>query len=131
MSETIFKKRFTNLKWAFSQLENTLLNTDAPEIEKENLVLFFDVTFDLAQRTLTDYLQLSGCTISSTIDLFDRGIDSGLIDNKQVWLKALDNTISSPEQLHEKQKASTDLTIKDEFYPAIKRFIIALEGKII
>lgn len=53
-----WKYRFQNFEKAFAQLESAVEKLDSlSDLEKEGLVQRFESTFELARKTLKDYLE--------------------------------------------------------------------------
>jgi nucleotidyltransferase substrate binding protein (TIGR01987 family) len=53
-----WRQRFQNFKKAFEQLRDSVLKVDElSDLEKEGMVQRFEYTFELAWKTLKDYLE--------------------------------------------------------------------------
>lgn len=89
-----WKQRFQNFDKAFKRL------TDAIQIirnEPDNVLLqagliqTYEFTFELAWKTLKDYLEMEGFTVPSPRATFRQAFQSGYIQQGDVWLKALND----------------------------------------
>lgn len=71
---------------------------DLPDIVKESLVHRFELTLELAWKTLKDYLESEGIKITSATprDVIVEAIAANIITRREDWMAALDdrNTIS-------------------------------------
>ena len=89
-----WKQRFQNFDKAFKRL------TDAIQIirnEPDNVLLqagliqTYEFTFELAWKTLKDYLEMEGFTVPSPRATLRQAFQCGYIQQGDVWLKALND----------------------------------------
>lgn len=59
-SDIRWKQRFHNLKKSFSGLETALKITNPDIVQKAGIIQFFEMTFELAWKTIKDYLEYNG-----------------------------------------------------------------------
>jgi nucleotidyltransferase substrate binding protein (TIGR01987 family) len=90
-----WKQRFQNFDRAFVLLREALERK--PEalsmLEKEGVVQRFEYTFELAWKTLKDYLEASGLVISPVTprQVIKEAFAAKVIVDGTVWIKMLDN----------------------------------------
>ena len=90
-----WKQRFQNFDRAFVLLREALERK--PEalsmLEKEGVVQRFEYTFELAWKTLKDYLEASGLVISPVTprQVIKEAFAAKVITDGTVWIKMLDN----------------------------------------
>ena len=90
-----WKQRFQNFDRAFVLLREALERR--PEslslLEKEGVVQRFEYTFELAWKTLKDYLEEDGLVISPVTprQVIKEGFAAKVIADGQVWINMLDN----------------------------------------
>ena len=96
MSEDIrWKQRFHNFDRAFVLLREALQRT--PEalsmLEKEGVIQRFEYTFELAWKTLKDYLEAGGLVISPITprQVIKEAFAAKVISDGEVWINMLDN----------------------------------------
>ncbi len=96
MSEDIrWKQRFHNFDRAFVLLREAL--EQKPEalsmLEKEGVIQRFEYTFELAWKTLEDYLEEGGLVISPVTprQVIKDAFAAKVISDGQVWINMLDN----------------------------------------
>ncbi len=96
MSEDIrWKQRFHNFDRAFVLLREAL--EQKPEalsmLEKEGVIRRFEYTFELAWKTLEDYLEEGGLVISPVTprQVIKDAFAAKVISDGQVWIDMLDN----------------------------------------
>ena len=94
-----WKQRFQNFDKAFSRLEKALpiLSNDPDNfLLQAGVVQIYEFTFELAWKTLKDYLDAEGFTTPSPKATLRQAFQSGYIQDGDAWMKALnDRNLSS------------------------------------
>ena len=90
-----WKQRFTNLDQAYRLLAEALNRGTANlnQLEREGLTQRFEFTFELAWKTLKDYLYESGITlpIGTPREVIKTAFAANIIDDGPLWLSMLDH----------------------------------------
>ena len=85
--------RLANFTKALERLEDAVLILDTrplTDLEKEGLVQRFEYTWELAWKTLADYLNESGVIFEKTPKAVIRAaFAAGLIEDGDIWMEAL------------------------------------------
>ena len=87
-----WKQRFQNYEKAFKRLSRAVeVVKSAPDDDllQSGLVQTYEYTFELAWKTLKDYLALEGFEVRSPRETIRQGFQSGYIMNGEDWLQAL------------------------------------------
>ena len=87
-----WKQRFQNYEKAFKRLSRAIeVVKSAPDDDllQSGLVQTYEYTFELAWKTLKDYLTLEGFEVRSPRETIRQGFQSGYIMNGEDWLQAL------------------------------------------
>ncbi len=90
-----WKQRFQNFDRAYLLLADAL--KDGPDalsiLEKEGVVQRFEFTFDLAWKTLKDFMQEAGLTVPLALprNVIKEAFASGLLRDGQVWIDMLED----------------------------------------
>ena len=87
-----WKQRFQNYEKAFKRLSRAIeVVKSAPDDDllQSGLVQTYEYTFELAWKTLMDYLTLEGFEVRSPRETIRQGFQSGYIMNGEDWLQAL------------------------------------------
>lgn len=119
-----WKQRFQNFDKAFSRLEKALLIlSDDPDnfLLQAGVVQIYEFTFELAWKTLKDYLDAEGFTTPSPKATLRQAFQSGYIQDGDAWMKALnDRNLSS--QIYDETIATT-LTgnIQISYFPLLQQ----------
>lgn len=88
-SDTGWKFRFQNYEKALSLLSEAVNKPELSDLEKEGLIQRFEYTFELAWKTLNDYLQDKGIAVRFPRDTIKEAYAYGIINNGEVWLDML------------------------------------------
>lgn len=117
-----WQQRFANYEKAFAQLENTIEIKDPNDAERAGLIQFFEVTFELAWKTLKDYLESVGYVIQSPREAIKQAFQSQLISNGQTWLEALGKRNLTVHTYDEETAVNIETHIRRAYYPELKTF---------
>ncbi len=118
-----WKQRFSNLEKAFHQLEQGLTIKDPSEIEEQGIIQSFEFSFELAWKTLKDYLESKGTLVSFPRDVIKEAFHHEIIDNGEVWLEMLEKRNFLAHTYDEKKTREALKLIRDTFFPEIKQVI--------
>ena len=114
--EIRWQKRFINYKRAFAKLKLATSKPLASELEEEGLVQRFEYTYELAWKTLKDYMEYNGYTLlRSPAEVQQQAFQAGIISDGIGWKKMAEGrNIASHEYDEIKIQQLTEL-IKHEF----------------
>lgn len=89
--DTRWKQRYSNYKKALAQLEQFLEKQELNEMEEQGLIQAFEYTFELAWKTLQDFLgETSGYPdIRGPRPTITHSFNDGLISNGEKWMEML------------------------------------------
>ena len=74
-----WRQRFTNFEKAVGALERTIQIDSLSEAERGGLIQFFEVAFELAWKTMKDYLEADGFDVRSPRDTLKQAFQNGLV----------------------------------------------------
>ena len=88
--------RFDNYRRAFSLLREAFeLRRDRPlsDLEKEGVIQRFEYTWELAWKTIKDYLENEGVVLEKITPkaVIVAAIEARVITDKEAWMRALDD----------------------------------------
>jgi nucleotidyltransferase substrate binding protein (TIGR01987 family) len=90
LKDTRWKQRFANFSNAFKLLSEARENIkNLSALEKEGLVQRFESTFELAWKTLKDYLESKGVELKYPRDVIKESFRNELLDDGELWLEML------------------------------------------
>ena len=114
-----WKQRFVNFEKAFQALERTVAIENPSEAERGGLIQFFEVAFELAWKTLKDYLEADGFQATSPRDVLKQAFQSGIIKDGHAWIEALDDRNLTAHTYNEETALKIERLIRDQYFPAI------------
>lgn len=126
--EVNWKYRFANFRWTFIQLDRSIKNEVLSDLERKELVLFFEVAFDLSLKTLNDYLKTEGFNPKSASEALEHGYRLNLIEDVNLWHEALHKDISSNKTYDEESIAEIEAAIR-KYYRFLKQLHEKLQAE--
>ena len=81
--------RFDNFSKAFLKLTENVNKEKYSELEEAGLIRMFEFTFELAWKTLKDYLESEGFNVASPREVIKTAFQAGYIANGELWIEAL------------------------------------------
>ena len=115
-----WEQRFQNFEKAYLQLKSSVIEVEnLSDLEKEGMVQRFEYTFELAWKTLKDYLQEQGVDARFPREVIKQSYHYGLIEDGEIWMVMLDNRNTMAHTYNEKTFRQAVSDIVSNFYPAI------------
>ena len=129
MSEDIrWKQRFSNYKKAVSQLTEFIEKEELNKFEVQGLIQCFEYTFELAWKTMKDYLEQEGFEVKSPRGTIQTAFQIQLITDGHVWIDALEKRNLMAHTYDEEVAKEAEQLIKQMYFPVIKELFNKLEG---
>ena len=93
MNEIRWEQRFLNYKKALNQLSRFIEKKDLNEMEEQGLIQAFEYTFELAWKTLQDFLEERGgyLEIKGPRPVIMRAFQDGYIDKGEKWMEMIND----------------------------------------
>jgi nucleotidyltransferase substrate binding protein (TIGR01987 family) len=86
-----WKQRFENFEKAFNQLSIAVQQiAKLSDLEKEGLIQRFEYTFELAWKTMKDYLESQNVVANYPREVIKESFYYGLLENGDVWMEMLE-----------------------------------------
>lgn len=124
-----WKQRFSNFEQAFFQLKaatKIMLNSD---LERSGFIKTFEFTFELAWKTLKDFLESEGFSVQSPRKTIQQAFQSGYIENGHVWIDALEKrNLLAHTYSKELSQQACDL-ISNDYYSVLDVFYRSFKDK--
>ncbi|MDR0499798.1 MAG: nucleotidyltransferase substrate binding protein [Coriobacteriales bacterium] len=123
-------QRFQNFSRAFALLSE-ITNYDAEQMEnlqKEGFIQRFEIVFDLAWKTVKDYLEYLGHDVQpSPRPVIKMAFEAGIIKDGQAFINMLAARNAMSHTYDEESFANIFTQIKDEFFPALRKLYVFLK----
>ncbi|QEK13381.1 nucleotidyltransferase [Crassaminicella thermophila] len=85
-----WKQRFSNFKKAAKQLTEFIEKDSLNKFEVQGLIQCFEYTFELAWKTMKDYLEQEGFDVKSPRKTIQTAFQIQLISDGHAWIDALE-----------------------------------------
>lgn len=122
-----WKQRFSNFKKATIQLTEFIDKGDLNKFEVQGLIQCFEYTFELAWKTMKDYLEFEGYEVKSPRSTIQTAFQTQLITDGHVWIDALEKRNLMAHTYDEAVAKQAEELIKTHYYPIIKELLKRLE----
>lgn len=130
MNKTVrWHQRFRNLEKVFGQLGKGLALANPTDIEKQGIIQSFEFTFELAWKTLKDYLESQQVAAQFPRDVIKQAFHYQIITNGDVWMDMLDKRNAMAHTYDEAAANRAISLIAQQYYPALQQGINFLQGK--
>lgn len=122
-------QRFENFVKAFLFLEKAALRKEFDELQAAGLVQAFEFTFELAWKTLKDYLDFQGIIVRSPREAIKEAFAAGLIEDGHLWVNMLDKRNELTHTYNDVQAKKAIDIICHQYYPGIRQVYQTLKSK--
>ncbi len=86
-----WKQRFQNFQNAYMQLDQAVSSVDKLSVlEKEGMVQRFEYTFELAWKTLKDFLEDQNVEAKFPREVIKKAFEYEIIEDGEVWLEMME-----------------------------------------
>ena len=132
MSQDIrWQQRFANYQKAFKQIKDALVlseQRDLSPLEKQGLIQAFECTYDLAWKTMKDFLEHRGSTdkIYGSKDATKQAFNVGIIGNGETWMQMIQSRNQTSHTYNEEDAEE----IVDEIFGSYYFRFVELEAKL-
>ncbi len=129
--EARWRQRFQNFKKAYQQLTDAISQYERLSLlEKEGLIQRFEYTFELAWKTLRDYLEAQEVYAGFPREVIKSAFKYDIILNGDVWMDMLEKRNLMAHTYDEERFKLALSKIKDDYYDAITQVYHYLEGRL-
>jgi nucleotidyltransferase substrate binding protein (TIGR01987 family) len=115
-----WKQRFENFTKAAGQLKEFIEKPELNKFEKQGLIQCFEYNFELAWKTMKDYLEAQGFTVKSPRDTIQTAFQAELITDGHSWVDALDKRNLLAHTYDEGRANEAETLIRSKYYPMIR-----------
>lgn len=122
-------QRLQNFSRANTLLQDSLNVSQPSTLERAGIIQFYEMAFELAWKTLKDYLQEQGFEITSPRQALKQGFQSNIIENGHLWIKALEDRNLTVHTYDEAKAMSVEEDIRKSYAPLLLTLEIYFKGK--
>ncbi len=124
-----WKQRYENFKKATGQLSEFIEKEKLNKFEVQGLIQCFEYTFELAWKTMKDYLETEGFIVKSPRNTIKTALQVQLISDGHTWIDALEKRNLMAHTYDENRAKEAEILIRDKYYQVITELCSCL-GKI-
>ena len=126
-----WKQRFDNFEKAFLLLKEAAESdlNKLNKLEKEGIIQRFEYTFELAWKTLKDYLESKGVVTKFPRETLKHSFQTEIIEQGEVWLDMLEKRNLLAHTYDEKNFKLALETILNLYYPEIDKLYRFLKNE--
>ncbi len=123
-------QRYSNLERAYEKLAEAAIAFDSlTTLEKEGMIQRFEYTFELAWKTLKDFLESQGVEASFPREVIKSAFHYELIIDGEIWMEMLEQRNLIAHTYDEEQFNRAIELIRDRFFAAITQVFHTLGEK--
>ena len=122
-----WKQRFANFKKATLQLTEFIQKDKLNKFEVQGLIQCFEYTFELAWKTMKDYLEQEGFDVKSPRSTIQTAFQIQLINDGHTWIDALEKRNLMAHTYDEKRAMEAEKLIREKYYKIISELCVKLE----
>lgn len=116
-----WKQRFQNFEKAFLFLKKANELDHYDELQEAGLVQSFEFTFELAWKTLKDYLEEQGLAVQYPREVIKQAFATKLIDDGTVWIQMLDKRNELTHTYNQEQARVAVQKIRSVYFPPMEQ----------
>lgn len=121
-----WKQRFQNFEKALARLREAVATQNPSDLEKAGVIQFYEFTFELAWKTVQDYLEAQEVSVSFPRDVIKAGFKYELLDG-ELWLDMLQKRNLMSHGYDEESAEIAYRLIVDTYFVAIEELFQKLQ----
>ncbi|MBK9192693.1 MAG: nucleotidyltransferase substrate binding protein [Crocinitomicaceae bacterium] len=129
-SDIRWKQRFQNFEKAFHNLKEAVALENPSNVEKAGLIQFYEFTFELAWKTMKDFLESRNVECKFPRDVIKEAFSYQLVQDGDVWMDMLEKRNLMAHTYDEKNSELAFHLIHDSYYRSIEELIIKLKAEL-
>ncbi len=125
-------QRFENYEKAIARLNEAIelsRKRELSDLEKQGLIQSFEYTFELAWKTLKDFLTFMHVEVKFPRDTIKKAFQYDLIDDGEIWLDMLKKRNLMAHTYEEKQMLTAYRLIINQYFQELKKMYRLLKEK--
>lgn len=125
-----WQQRFENFERSYRLLERTVEIKNPSEAERGGLIQFFETSFELARKTLKDYLESEGIDAKTPRETLKHAFKTELLVDGHVWMRMLDDRNLMSHTYDEDGSKKIEQLIRNDYFPQLKALHKTLKAKV-
>ena len=129
-SDFRWQQRFQNFESSLNELRSALEQPEYTNLERAGLIQLFEVSFELAWKTLKDMLSYEGYDVNSPKATLKQAFANGIIAEGELWIKALDGRNQFSHTYNNEMAEEAVALIKETYSPLLFALETELKGQL-
>lgn len=121
-----WKQRFQNFDKALTRLRDAVATRNPSDLEKAGVIQVYEFTFELAWKTVKDYLEVNEVVVNFPRDVIKAGFKYDLLDG-ELWLDMLQKRNLMSHSYDEENAELAYRLIVDKYFAAIEELFQKLQ----
>ena len=130
LKDVRWEQRFENFEKAFSFFKRACKKKNYSPLEASGLVKAFEFTFELAWKTLKDYLEMTGIDAKFPRDVIKQSYNTQLIEDGHRWMLMLEKRNELSHTYDQKEADKAVAIIKSKYFSAVEQVYKKLKQRI-
>ncbi len=115
-----WKQRFANYKLAIENLTEGLEISKPSDLEKSGIIQIFEYTFELAWKTMKDYLKEADIEVNFPREVLKTAFSYEIIEEGDTWIDMLEKRNLMSHTYDKKNSELAYTLIKNEYFVNLK-----------
>lgn len=124
-----WRQRFVHFEKSFLQLQTALQIPHPSNTERAGIIQFFELSFELAWKTLKDFLESEGFQTASPRETLKQAFQSGYLSEGHAWIEALDDRNLTAHTYDESTAQKVEQLIRGKYFQILNQFYIDFQSK--
>ena len=129
MNNIRWKQRFENFERSVKNLEKALNIKTPDEVYRAGIIQLFEISFELAWKTLKDFLEVSGYLVKSPRETIQQSYKDEIIENGHTWIDALEKRNLMAHTYDEETSLEAECLIREKYFFILKQLLNKLENE--
>lgn len=125
-----WKQRFRNFEKALKRLEEAVTKTNLNDLEKAGVIQIYEFTFELAWKTLKDYLEEKEVLVKFPKDIVKEAFKYEIIDDGDLWMDMLEKRNLMAHTYNETIAELAYKLVVENYFSALKQVCLKLGAEL-
>jgi len=126
-----WKQRYANFSLAVGNLAASLRLEEPDIFQRAGMIQFFEMSFELAWKTLKDYLEYQGVQdIKSPRAVIKKAFEIGVVQDGETWLRGLEDRNMTAHTYDETSAREVEKLIRETYFPLLERLLDIFKQKL-
>lgn len=125
-----WKQRYQNFEKAFKLLEEAVTKTMLSDLEKAGVIQIYEFTFELAWKTVKDFLQEKEVLVKFPKDTIKEAFKYEIVDDGDLWMDMLEKRNLMAHTYNETNAELAYRLIVENYYYGLKQLYLRLRTEL-